>query len=118
MALGAALFANGQRERGLERMRVAIDIRRQIGDEMGFGGDICEYAEAIVAMKSTGEYPWGLSREMQKLCDSALDKAQQPVRICYVLGVVLEAAGDAAGARKSFERGQEVPHVAVRPDRR
>ena len=61
IALGAALFANGQRERGLERMRVAIDIRRQIGDEMGFGGDICEYAEAIVAMKSTGGGPRGAS---------------------------------------------------------
>ncbi len=40
MALGLSLFANGERERGLERMRAAIDVRREIGDAMGFGGDL------------------------------------------------------------------------------
>jgi tetratricopeptide (TPR) repeat protein len=106
MAFGLALFANGERERGLERMRAAIDIRREIGDEMGLGGDICEYAESAIAMKVTGDYPWIIA-ELQRLCEMDLNLFQQPVRLCYVLGMTLEAAGDLAGAKKSFERGHE-----------
>lgn len=109
MALGLALFANGEREQGLERMRAAIGIRREIGDAMGFGGDICEYAESVVALRRTEEYAW-IVAELRKLCDSDLERFQQPVRICYVLGIILEASGDAAAARKYFERGRD--HLA------
>ena len=117
MALGLALFTNGERERGLERMRAALDVRREIGDAMGFGGDICEYAESAVAMRRTDEYAWIIA-ELRTLCDSDLERFQQPVRICYVLGIILEASGDAATAEKYFERGHAHLDFAVRTDPR
>jgi DNA-binding SARP family transcriptional activator len=105
MALGTALFAGGERQEGLEKMRVAIELRREIGDAMGFGTDVCGYAEAAVEAGRSDDYPW-LIAELKALCAGGLDTFQQPVRICYVLGVVLEASGDAKAARGYYLQGQ------------
>ena len=105
MAMGLALFSTGDCERGLEKMLAALDIRREIGDKMGFGGDLCEYAEAAVAAKRSDDYPW-IIKELKALCAAGPETFQQPVRICYVLGVVLEAAGEAPAARGYYMQGQ------------
>jgi predicted ATPase/DNA-binding SARP family transcriptional activator len=105
MALGLALFANGERERGLTLMRAAVDVRREIGDAVGFCGDLCEYAAAVVAAKAANEYEW-IVAELRALGESDLEISKQPVRVHYVLGILLEASGDGAGAKACFERGQ------------
>jgi len=105
VALGLALFASGERDPGLEKMRCGIEIRRSIGDVAGFAKDLCEYAEAALAAGLTHDYA-SIAGELAALAESPPEGVDLTVRLPYTYGLLLDAAGD-PGAAQWFDRGRE-----------